>query len=251
MESLKRRYSIHLQAVRQNDEPGDVVCQAASGELIKIQVVEALDLLCRQLQERRDTYAQALADPSSGVLSLFNGCELTLTDQGTRPTLPPLKRTSGAVVFEEIRSRLQGFAQELRTLETGRIYVRKWTVGQQKVKVSVLCKYHAPVCSDVSGSLRWGGGRVFDDLHEEEGFFIRKAVRRKLAKYAKPQEEFWLLVYGADLPPFSIEDDQRATRHLLDNAEHPFDKVWFLYPVIGSRGSDVRLVWEAGTREQA
>ncbi len=249
--AVKESFAISLCYIAQEDEPADVVCQTISGQVVKIQVVEAVDLLTRQLQERRESYALALADPDSGILSLFNGCRLSFSDKGKTPLLPPLKTKQGINALEEIKDCLRKFAKELAKLKTGKMYLRHWAIGREEVEVYLSCEYHFPTSSTIIGSLNWGGYRLFNDPAEQI-LFIEKAIEGKISKnYAKPKEEFWLLVYGTDMPPFEIENDCRASRFLLSDNKHPFDKVWFLYTFVGSQGGSLRLIWEREKSQDA
>lgn len=239
--SLKTKANFELKISPEKEEPADVICETTSGEVIKIQVTEAVDLLNRSLEEVRYSYTQAIASDRS-LVSSFSGCKITLSDNGERPVLPPIKTRFGEIALREIKDQLLEFAQELSHLESGKIYIRKWNIGRDNIVVHCVCKFYG--LPEMKTSISWSGARVVKSM-DEDVLFIRNAIQQKINKnYSKPQEEFWLLVYGANLPPIALDADYKASKYLLTQKENPFDKVWFLYPIASLGKGILHLIWE-------
>ena len=46
---------VHLNALSRGPEPADIVCRASDGEIVAVQVVEAINLRLRELQSMRSS----------------------------------------------------------------------------------------------------------------------------------------------------------------------------------------------------
>ena len=227
--------------VTPSEEQDDFTCQRENGTRIKVQVVEVVDQLKRKLEEQRKSYSEKLISDFPAIAQSLSGCRLTVVDTGQEPVLPPVKSKEGLRCLNELATHIQNLGVE--NLPAGKRRVRKHSIGSARTSVSFVCERLTSTESSLPMQLHWSGGR-FVDNESEYRLLIANTIAKKIhMRYSKPKEEFWLLVYSRDVLATAKSPEIREAAILLKKAQHPFDKVWFLFPYSNQKLGHLIQIW--------
>jgi len=244
--ALKHFEGIQLTGLCRGSEPADLMCTSSDGQTVGLQIVEVINQCLRQVQHQRSSYREALVQALGKDLLLFNGCRVSLVDSGEPPYLPEVASKDGEACLRVLADHLRGVAKEVHNLRVGKIRSRGTKTGSPERKVGVLIERILPAGEPVRLEFIWTGGgpsyRV--DISRD---LLTKALQSKVSKrYAKPSVgKFVLLAYSIDTLLGNDDPDISESRRILENSEHPFDEVWFLYPYAEKELGSLIRVWPA------
>lgn len=226
-------------------EPADLRYTAVNGDHIDVQVVEVVDLRLRQLLRMRTSYVAAIHESPENGLSRYGGCWATLVDSAEPPYLPDPRTVEGQKCLHQLLDHIASVGESLGSLDVGRIRSRKTLVGSTGRSVALIVERLAPSSASTQFTLQWTGGGPPYRSDVSRGY-LTAAVRSKIAKhYAKPASaQFWLLAYSIDVLLAKEDPDLLECRALLSTEDHPFDKVWYLYPYAAQKLGHLLSVWQ-------
>lgn len=208
----------------------DIVCESEDGSTIEIQVAWTGDDNIRQLREMRDSYVNVIANEHLEVLKAFHGCNVDLVDTGDPPYLPRVKTIEGQRCLDELVSGLMNIGSQIDTLQVGKISGRKLNIGPDRREIGVICERLPSTNNDMPCSIRWTGSLPVYGGDGRRNTLSETVLKKINKSYAKPENEFWLLIYSTDLPLTDTDPDISSAQEILNKSEHPFDIVWYLHP---------------------
>lgn len=241
--ALAHFYGPKLSDLKSGSGRGDLVCNDEQGSVTKIQVVEVIDHKLRRLSEMRQTYAEYIRREYPAVLNKYRGCAVTLVDNGEPPYLPKIKTKDGKQSADHLAAWLADIGDKIYTLECKKNRIHSSTVGPSERGVTAFIQRFAAAGEDGRFSFRWSGGGP-SYRSDEPRNVLPAAIKGKIEKhYSKPNEQFWLLCYSTDTLLREDDPDIRESFTLLDNGNHPFDEVWYIYPYNGVDLGHIVHVW--------
>jgi hypothetical protein len=243
--SLKHFFGREDGPPRRGEEPSDLECESASGGLIGIQIVEAIDHNLRHVTEMRSTYTEAVLSDASEILSAFSGCRVSLCDVGDPPYLPPVQSRRGQECLQQIISGLESITLLVPVLpERSLRRYHDILVGEAPPRsLSVAVERVIKAGDGVPFELRWSGAGPSHQTDTPRGI-VSAAIRAKLHKnYSKPAGQFVLLVYSTDTLISESAPDITEARELLSSIPHPFDEAWYFYPYAKIELGHVVQLW--------
>lgn len=242
--ALQRFNGIQLHGLYRGAEPADLVCKTTDGHIVGLQIVEVIDQQLRQLRQMRLSYREALIQTLGKELLLFNGCRVLIGDSGVPPYLPKVNSTSGAAWLKFLTAHILAIANDIHTLEVGKIRSRSAETLNPKCKVSFIIHRILPADEPVRLEFSWNGGGPPYQTDISRGL-LTQAVQSKIAKrYAKPAVgKFVLLAYSTDTLLMEDDPDVSESRSILESSEHPFDDAWFIYPYADKELGALVHIW--------
>ena len=180
----------------------------------------------------RSTYRDALVEKLGDNMRLFRGCQVSLVDSGDPPYLPKFNSKNGRECVRHLAEDIQNVGAEIHTLEPGKIRSRNTRTRDPERDIAVVVERFCPAGESIRAEFDWTGAGPSYGSDISRGL-LPAAIRSRIDKrYAKPASaRFWLLAYSVDSLLVEDDPDIAESRRLLDALSHPFDEVWFLYPV--------------------
>lgn len=236
---LTERRRFDVSTISHGEEPADVAVRLADGNTIDIQVAEIVDQVTARSNQIADSYKQVLLNDEGKVLDVFHGIVITVATALDAVPLPKLSSEEGIEALSSIVSLLRDEAQSISSLPLGHFRSRKRTIANQDVSFVFdhLASPNAPAeihWQPALGLSPPGGTR-----------FVTQTIANKIQKrYSKPKNAFWLLVFGTDTePPHQASPDYLEARQLLATATHPFDEVWYIWPLANQDAGAILQIW--------
>ncbi len=220
------------------------MCKTPDGREISLQIVAVVNEPLRQLREMRSSYRDALWHALGTDLLHFNGCRISLCDSAEPPLLPKVNSATGQVCLLHLAEFLRSIAKDVHTLQVGKMRNRWTTTQSPERKIWVSVERRLPPGEPVRLELHWEGGGPGYRTDVSRGL-LTAAVRLKTSKcYAKPTTaKFLLLAYSIDTLLDKDEPDVIEARQLLDTTQHPFDEVWYCFPIAQKDFGPLIKVW--------
>lgn len=227
--------------VERGAEPADVTVQLTDGRSIDIQVVEVVDPVLIRAKEITDSYTAAIRAQHPEILAALRGILVSIITRPDDPQLPRLSSKAGASALRALLDLLREEAQAIGSLPRGKRRNRKREISEQDVFLS----FEHLSDSEAPAEIHWPAGRYFKP--GEPRTFATTAIAGKIDKhYSKPANPFWLLLFATDTIPLTENDpDCAAARLLLSTVNHPFDEVWWIYPLPNRDSGAVLKIWPA------
>lgn len=226
--ALKKFHSLNLSNIKLREDNADFTCEKTNGRIIEVQVREVVDQFSNRLRIMRETYSQAINESFALIFPELNGFRLDIVDSGMEPFLPSLKTKIGKTHLGQIFNNIAELANGIGTLERGKMRTKTWLIGKNNIRICCMCKHSNEKHQQTAGSVYWSGGRVFSP--NEQMLPLVSAIFSKARMYPNSTEEFWLLLYSSDYPISKDDPEVRRAIDLLNEMEHPFRQVWFLFP---------------------
>jgi hypothetical protein len=158
--------------------------------------------------------------------------------------LPKVNSGAGQACLRYLAQFLRSVAKDVHTLQVGKIRNRWATTPRPERKIWVAVERRLPPGEPVRLELHWEGGGPGQRTDVSRGL-LTEAVRLKVSKcYAKPTTaKFLLLAYSIDTILDQYDPDVTEARQLLDTTKHPFDEVWYIFPVAQKAFCPLIKVW--------
>jgi hypothetical protein len=238
MAVLSERKLVDVESIRKAaSEPADVEVTVAGGSVIEVQVAEIVDRVSAQHKSVTDAYVAALVGQHSGLLQQFAGRVITVVTEMNAPALPRVETEPGNASLQAILDILTTEAPIVRDLPFGKWRTRKVFAANQELWLI----FDVARDESAAAQLHWQPS-IRSNVRTN---FAAETIAGKLAKhYSKPTNRFWLVVFGTDtMPPLESSDDFSAAQSLLGSVEHPFDEVWYIWPLADQDAGAVIQLW--------
>jgi hypothetical protein len=214
-------------------------CRSTDGQVqIDIQVTEVVDNVQASIHNDLRTYAERISLAIADVLPQFCGLSITLYG-GEQTRYPPPGSADGRRIIGSFRENFLSGCDRLCGQKLGVLFMEKWVVepGQW------ICGYYGHrfglAESGRLPSLRFS--QAYTSYPGEQAVLLPKTIQRKLDKrYARSRDARLILiayqVLGAPCIESDIPDAFERSRSLLSKQVHPFDEVWYFFPMAGTGG---------------
>lgn len=192
----------------------------------------------------RSTYRDELWHALGADLLHFIGCRVTLCDSAEQPLLPKVNSAAGQACLRHLAEFLRSIAKDVYTLQVGKMRNRWTTTPSLERKIWVSVERRLPPGEPVRLEFHWKGGGPAYRSDVSRGL-LTSVVRLKVSKcYAKPTTaKFLLLAYSIDTLLDKDDPDVTEAWQLLDTTKHPFDEVWYSFPIAQQDFSSLIKVW--------
>lgn len=237
---LVQRGRPNVDSVTQGQEPADVLVRLADGTQIDVQVAEIVDPVMVRRKEMTDGYLSGLRKNHPRLLDLLRGMLVTILVRPDSPPLPNVKSAEGKRALNDLAAFIGQEAIFPTVLGPAKRRIRERAIAGQDV--SVTFEHGRDVTEPVE--LYWPDGRLFSQ--GENRNFTTQAIRSKIDKrYARARNaRFWLVLFASDTLPLSLNNpDFLSAQNLLKTSPHPFDEVWYIYPLANHDYGAVLQVW--------
>ena len=219
----------------------DLICKDVHGNQVDIQVTKIVDNYKLSLEIMRQSYKEAIQEEAKELLISFRDFYLFISDPCIEKHLPDIKKKDGQRCKIEIIQALSELSIEIQSLKKGEKITRDILVGKKKKSLNIACFRHNDKTLPKEWLFQWSAAYVGSP---EDAIYLTLTIAKKIRRsYPKPGNEFWLLVYNTDAPLVKEYKDFDYARDVLNKIQHPFDKVWYFYPIPYEEDGEVIKVW--------
>lgn len=219
------------------------------GHLVCVELTEVICPRHAEIRSLRGQYTDRVSDALDSARADLNGLkiELELVDEYQFDRWPKAGSRRGREILHRFKEELLAMRQKLIGLPQGHFDSKRWTVGRDKLRCGFMATRVAPAGSGIRPEFRCSEviGYTTEEIHE----LLPTAIGKKINKNYSPQADgkLILLVYqvlGSPLAEHHEPEPFVRARELLNGVSHPFDEVWYLFPMAGDAHGCVSLVWQ-------
>ena len=228
--------------IRVVDTPHDCVCEE-NGMRINIELTEAAIPHVSIVETQRQQYLEKIKTEIVSLAPQLAGLYIQLSLHCGPHRLPKPSTTCGRKLIASYSNTLKNSLVDLHDLPLNRLFAKRWLLKEYPCEY--LAYRFAPAASGYGVIVRSDGG--ISTLNGEVEGSLPRAIEHKIDKlYAKPESaRLWLVVYHIHVA--IAYDDQKTydqSRELLERSDHPFDEVWYFYPLArGAHGCCPVQIW--------
>ena len=214
-------------------------------DTIGIEVVELVNRQHNILHSFQQKYETAILERLGDKISLFNGLHITLNDNYQTPQYPKVKSLKGQQIVEAFVSNLVNCVDELRNLKVGQTFVRNWQNEDNKPKIGIFGRKGVPKNATLLQHIDFFGS--FPESEKNVRSLLAKTVQHKIEKLYTPYDKGRLLLLVYEVGSISVEMGGQGlikrAQEILEQNEHPFDEVWYIFPYAKPKLGALYKVW--------
>lgn len=225
--------------------PHDCWCMENGGR-IDIQVTEIIDDKHAAMRSDQQNYARRISEALVDLLPRFLGLRVALDDGGQNPRYPRLASREGREIVTSFVDRLRDDADALIGALPEPPFFKGWLVGSKRWRCGYWGRRVSPEQSGSGPTL--GFQEAYSYTREEHDAILLEKIEKKIQKHYDPRGDtgLLLLAYHVLGAPFAEADDPGPfieTRTLLDELQHPFTELWYLWLLAGKRAGCAHRIW--------
>lgn len=202
-----------------------------------VEVVDGQQLLRLRLQER---YASRVCELLGDERLRFAGVSIHMADVYDDPRDPLLSSPAAEELAQSLAEGIRAAAARLESLEFDEKTAFLCQTRPHLPKVTAFASRFDPPGSGRLGVIQFLGSRRLSAAPLLQA--ITKKVGMQYTRYAAGR--LWLLAYDTGFviepPPSRAASEAKA---LLLQRSHPFDEVWYFYPLAGENRGSVERIW--------
>jgi hypothetical protein len=200
---------------------------------IELELIEITEPRTERKRATQQSFAQGISELVRDLFPHWDGLEIQLHDGYQSVPYPPVRSRQGKRLVEFIAQCLRSAATNFEVMAPGHQQIYEWQNAPGQVTVAALVTRVSPSGSGRPVTLRYSG--TFPTTVDEVQSRLSRTVGKKLSKhYARdPSRSYWLLAYELGFPSVWTTRGRAVdlARELLGAEDHPFDEVWYFYPL--------------------
>lgn len=220
----------NLQCDQRAIEPADILLHDKTGTEIYLQIGEAVDFHRAITTDLREKYGSLLWNDDN-LCSIYQGIQVAILDMGEARDLPKTSTEEGKSFLKELSSQLYSLKEIADSLPLN-------AKGEFKGKEVFFNIHSIPMLINVRllryakrtkiNPCKWLWAGTHQVRPEDFSEIFTKLLNKKTKRYGNIKNPFWLLIYS--IAPYYEQDTANSLSSMLENLDHPFDRVYLFYP---------------------